>query len=148
MTCGKSYKVLRLKAKEYYKNIGILDCPAFPYEKIHFQNAGFKHLIYKEKRFRPIPDQIRRFKALLYIKEVLNDIRLYSEYRKEDNGITVAHFWSFEKKFSGVLITIIIRKINNGALHFFSVRQEAIKQKPPEGGLAKLAVSFKPSRPS
>jgi len=132
MPHAQSYKSCREEAKLYYKSIGFLICPAIRDEKVYFQNAGFKHLIYKEKRFRPIADQMRRFKALYYVKEILLGAGVPSEYREEKGNSSTARFWAFGKIINGRYIHIILRKINNGPLHFFSVRSEQ-NTKTPEG---------------
>ncbi len=124
MVKKKSYRTIREEAKIYYRNIGVLQCPVFPYEKIYFQNAGFKHLIYKEKKFRPISDQIRRFKSLIHIRETLLNATSFSEYREEKEKLTTAYFWAFEKRINNRIIHIIIRKIDKGPLHFFSIRSQ------------------------
>jgi hypothetical protein len=52
------------KARQEYRAIGFISCPAFGNEPVYFTRKGFKHLIFKEGSYRPISDQIRRMNLL------------------------------------------------------------------------------------
>jgi len=124
MVDKKSYKKLVHESKLYYKSIGTINCVAIPNQCITFNTIGFKHLIYKGKKFRPIPDQVRRLIALRHVKDILTTTLIYSDHRTEYNGTTTANFWSFKKKVDNKNIIVILRKIDNKPLHFFSVMME------------------------
>ena len=89
-------------------------------QNVFFDNTGFKHLTQKGRLHRTIPDQIRRLKLLEYVEPVLKDERSIVEYRcLYMNDKT--HFWGITSIIKGKSIKVVVRKINNGRLTFFSV---------------------------
>ena len=66
-----SYRNKFLSAKKYYKSIGTIKCPALDNELVYFRRDGFEHLIRKDRKIRPIPDQLRRFKLLYKARMVM-----------------------------------------------------------------------------
>ena len=123
MSLTQLYKLEREEAKKYYGGIGVLSCPALN-EEVFFHNSGFRHLIYKETKFRPIPEQLKRFRALRHAKDILCNAISFSEYREEVDRTTTAYFWAFEKEIGKEKITVVLRKIDQGPLHFFSTRSQ------------------------
>ena len=53
----ENWKEYIKEAKEEYKNIGYVECPAFGGESVYFNNYGFKHLVYKGKNPRETTSQ-------------------------------------------------------------------------------------------
>ena len=111
------YKILK-EAEDYYFSIGSIKCTLLDNAPIYFTRKGFRHFIRKKSKFRPISDQVRRFKLLPYIIQVLtskNTIIKYSKGKSYD-------FWSLEKEFdNNQIIKILISKKEEGKYSFFSI---------------------------
>jgi hypothetical protein len=120
----KSYRAIRSKAYKYYTGIGVLICPALNGEKVYFEKAGFRHLIYKGKEPRTMNDQIRRFKSLINVKNILLEANNFTKYRVSVRKNSVAYFWSLNKRIGDKVITVVLRRINSKNIHFFSVLDE------------------------
>jgi hypothetical protein len=121
-------------AKQYYKNIGKVICPALENREVVFLMSGFKHLIYKDKKFRPVAEQLRRFESLYFAKQIIESAEVVDQYRKGRDDLIPAQFWAFDKKIYDQEIRVVLRKIGVGPIHFFSVRSRK-NTKPPEGGM-------------
>lgn len=134
MGVGKKYKQRRTDAERYYKSIGEVICAALGNQKVVFQNRGFKHLIYKDKKFRPVPEQLRRFDALYKVEEIILTAKYVDEYRVEEKGPAQVFFWAFDRRINEESIRVVLRRIGDGPVHFFSVRSRK-NTKPPGGGL-------------
>lgn len=111
-----SYKELFIKAKAYYFQIGSVNCKALNGEHIYFTREGFEHLIRKGRRLRTIPDQIRRFKLLVYAKDIIektHNIEIRDEGRNK--------FFALRETVDKKVITVVILQIGNGKKHFLSI---------------------------
>ncbi len=130
-----NYKHDQFVKKSYssYKNIGSIICPALNNEKINFNKKGFRHLLYKENNRRHDSQQKRRLKLINYAKMIVEGSNKYSEYRSISSDKDTIHFWSLEKLIENSVITLIIRQINNGPKHFFSIMDK--NAKTSQGGL-------------
>jgi hypothetical protein len=71
-----NYWKLFKKARAFYFSLGKIKCPAFNGEEIIFDQRGFKHFLFKSKGKRSIADQIRRFKLLFKIYDLIGNARL------------------------------------------------------------------------
>ena len=107
--------------KKIYREIGYIVCPALDGEKVYFNNKGFTHLLRKNKFLRPINEQIKRLNLLHYCVEILSDTNIKATHKLIKTRKGVAEFWGLEKIINKVRIRIVIRKINRGAIHFFSI---------------------------
>ena len=98
-----SYRNKFIATKKYYKSIGAIQCAALNNELVYFRRDGFEHLIRKDRKIRPIPDQLRRFK-LLYKAEIVMRQGKILEQEIEDG----VYFWTLGHSIDGTLIKIII----------------------------------------
>ncbi len=108
--------------------------------EISFNSDGFLHLIWKvhKKHKRDWKNQVKRFHLLPYIKLVLKGMGYYQEYseelgtfktRKKIRGkmreVEVSKtitYWGFVAIIDNkIRIKIILRKIGEGNIHFWSV---------------------------
>ncbi len=104
-----------------YREFSPVMCPALTNELVHFDDAGFRHMIYKGKDRRPIADQLRRFRLLKKVPEIIANSEVIHR-KKELIGIKdKVLFISFTQTFGNKKITVVIRQIGNGRKHFFSV---------------------------
>lgn len=113
------------KAKENYKQIGNIECPAFNSEKIFFNQKGFRHLIMKSGKYRTHKQQIRRLSLIPKIISVISTSKKIHSYRN-DFGI---EFWSLSKTIDNILIIVVIRQNSkNQPKYFLSVMDKKISK--------------------
>ena len=115
MSRVKNNKFIEDTKKKYFQ-IGSISCPAFCGEKVYFNRHGWNHLIRKGRKFRETRDQIRRIKLLPRALHILRHTKSIRKYRITKIGLSVAYFWELEQ-----VIHVIVRKVNNGRLHLFSI---------------------------
>lgn len=129
-----NYNKLREDAQNYYQQIGAVRCPALENQLVHFNSEGFGHLVYKNKtRQRSKNDQVTRFKLLSKAKMVIGISTTYQEideglmevrrkrFKKIINQTTTVIYWGFVAIIRNTRIKVIIRRVGNGQLHFWSV---------------------------
>jgi hypothetical protein len=125
---NNNYKAAKEKAKEFYGTIGTIFCRALD-SNIVFNRTGFDHLVQKERRMRPKSEQKRRFALLPFAKNILEthngDItykyRNYPQEKVGDTDTTHMHFWALTARQNEKLIKIVIRQLDGGEKHFFSI---------------------------
>lgn len=122
----ENWKEFLTKIKNTYKDIGYITCPAFHDENIHFNHYGFKHILFKTRKFRARSDIRRRFFLLPYAVLILKNNKDIHHYEERIRDGSTAHFWEIRKEIligsKNRVIRIVIRKLNDsGKIHFFSV---------------------------
>jgi len=129
---SKNHKLFIKKAKEEYKKIGHVECPAFDNKKVIFNNYGFNHLIRKGQELRPIEIQIERINLTKkYATQILKSSYNYMTYLKDvDKDNHTAYFWSFISKKDGLNIRVVVRQLENGPKHFFSIHIKRAQTSP------------------
>ncbi len=130
-----SHKSYIKVAYEKYKKINYVECPAFTNEKVYFLKRGFRHLIWKGTKLRDIDEQIDRLSLLRYVPDILKSSNHFKDFNKnklhnQQTGTRV-NFWSFSGEYNQIKITVVIRQINDGPKHFFSVMRRHKKHKTP-----------------
>lgn len=121
-------KALNEKKKQYYK-IGQITCPAFGNETVHFNHHGLRHIIWKHGTPRNISDQKRRLSLIHQATKILTSSQKYIKHTKTSKGeskYSTVYFWSFNQIQGNKLITVIIRQIDDGSKHFYSVMDKRI----------------------
>lgn len=117
----EEFKLFLIKAKNDYKKIGYIECPAFNGERVYFTSAGFIHLIRKDKILRPMKEQIRRLNLMKIVNKIVTNNQKYFEHTLLNNKKPPAQFWSLVIDNNDVYVKVVIRQIGNGNKHFFSV---------------------------
>jgi hypothetical protein len=108
-----------------YNRLGRIKCSAFGGEEIYFNHYGLHHLIYKGDKVRTKDEIIKRFSLILFAPNIIKKIKSVDKEEKRTKGKTHAYFWTIKHKVHHNLwIRIIIRRLNNGTLHFFSIMKE------------------------
>lgn len=131
----ENWKQFIQKARENYYKIDAIPCPAFGGELIYFNKYGFNHLIWKGGEARDINEQIERIRLIPEAVEIIGNSKSFGQHRKYERNsrrggfISVAYFWSFERKTDYGKITVIVRQTNNGLKHFFSVMNKVKSKK-------------------
>ncbi|OGG60521.1 hypothetical protein A3C89_04000 [Candidatus Kaiserbacteria bacterium RIFCSPHIGHO2_02_FULL_50_50] len=128
------YEHSKKKAKEIYKSIGAIICPALDGDYVYFTNVGFNHLVRKGRIPRTKNEQMSRFVLLEHVEPILKDPRANIEYRATTEKRVVnrhgeeyfmestAEFWTFHKRIDDCTIKVVVRKLGTeGDKHFFSI---------------------------
>ena len=130
--------------RELYDSIGIVYCKHLDVDVI-FNAKGFHHLFYNGTgRARSSKEVNYRLKLIPLIIPVIKNAKEFSKRKRngrysrgKDVGIKDVEYWSLEElvgKSGNVPIRVILRKVGNGAIHFWSVmrlRKIKSKQKTP-----------------
>lgn len=92
-------------------------CPAFDGEEINVGREGWEHVV--EGKYRSKMDVLGRICCLERAKYLLEKSTAYQDYekREQDN----AEYWAFEGIVDGIKIKVVIRAIQKGQKHFYSV---------------------------
>ena len=107
--------------KFQYNLLKIATCPAFYGEKIYFNSHGFNHLIRKGRTPRKPGDVQRRLFLLKYVETIIKTCGYYSEYKFVMKNNIKIRFWSLVKVINSRTVTVIIRQIQDGRKHFYSI---------------------------
>ena len=109
------------KAKKEYYKIGSIPCTALNGEHVYFNSYGFNHLIRKGRVPRKIDEQIRRINLVHEaVVMISSEISIYT-YRETTIEKSIGRFWTLKKSNRNIKIQAVIRQLNNGRKHFFSV---------------------------
>ena len=86
-------------------------------------------MIRTSKGTRTIAEQKRRMRLLVEIPAIISNGRSICKYRRLERVSptgekSVAHFWSFKAKVEGKIVIVLVRQVNNGVKHFFSVMDQ------------------------
>jgi hypothetical protein len=115
-----NYWNLYKKAKAFYFGLGKIRCPALNNEEIVFDWRGFRHFLHKGRHNRSIADQIRRFKLLFRIKEMMDGAKIISSRdRKEKTALRPLFYRDGTKE-----VRIIILEDKSGKKYFISVMDQ------------------------
>jgi hypothetical protein len=133
------YNKAKEKAKKIYSNIGTVKCPALGDEYVFFSSFGFNHLVRKGRVPRTKNEQKRRFTLLPYVEKIVKNPKAVIIYRKETikeksnrHGEkilieSIAHFWALIEKIEDCEIKVVVRQLEGGNKHFFSVMGDSVK---------------------
>jgi hypothetical protein len=131
------------EAREDYNKIGRIWSVALN-DYISFNNVGFQHLIRKGKAPRSPRQQIKRLTLIPYATEVilkpsqpvtLREEEKYSPIKRDGIEMMInthVRFWAFHANIENKNIRVIVRQINNGHKHFFSIFEEDKQKRPRE----------------
>ena len=125
------FKLLVEEKRSWYKGIGKVFCPALNEEAV-FNAKGFYHLQRNGSgELRTRKQQILRMNLLRHVPETIRDSGIVDyQIRK---GI---HYWELGKVIGDNQITVILRRVGQGEVHFYSVwKKRRITKKPSEGQL-------------
>lgn len=116
------FKDLYTQSKLKYENFESVICPALNI-KVNFNAKGFNHLTFKNPRNpRNIGDQMNRLKLLDLMFEFIQHTNTFQEYEKiETEGQKVKEYWGLIAIYKNKKLKVILRKIGNGEVHFWSV---------------------------
>jgi hypothetical protein len=132
---SKKYKNAKEVAEGFFRKNSKINSAALG--EVVLNSAGLSHLIWKDekrKHKRDWKNQVKRFHLLQYARQILANMSYYQEYLENLEEIKGEHhgkvfkenkiikYWGFiaiiEDK---IRIKIILRKIGNGNIHFWSI---------------------------
>lgn len=113
-----TFKYAKRLARDFYfgewaKNPPV--CPAFGNEIINIGHEGWDHTITAVRRTKM--DVLSRLFCLERAKFILETATVFQDYRK----VKDLDFWVFESVVDNTKVKVVIRSINNGPKHFYSV---------------------------
>lgn len=121
------YWIMLYKTKKFYRQIKSLRCPTLNNEEVFFTNSGFNHFFERRRFPRPRNDQLRRFYLFKHVVEVLQSTTAIITVRQKESLC----FWTIKEIVQEKTIRVIVRQINNGPKHFFSIMTEKTTKKSP-----------------
>lgn len=138
---------IKSDSKEYYRTLESIVCPALN-ETITFKSVGFNHIIYqKANHERERSSQVLRFKLLPLAVKLIGLSTTYQEYEKiiqkltiERHGVKIHQnkrviFWGLIAIINNRKIKVILRKVGNGDIHFWSIIPSWTTNKTRDGKL-------------
>lgn len=144
-----NYEKIREDAQQLYNDFADVLCPALGIS-VSFSSHGFNHLIYRKGRSeRDRASQIMRFKLLVRAYELIALTTTFQEYEDSLKEFTVkkhkqkvetskqVQYWGLIAIIDNRKIKVILRKIGNGNLHFWSVIPAWITNKSRDGRFIK-----------
>ncbi len=110
--------------KKQYKSLVPCYCPALK-ETVYFNQDGFHHLLFKNRRERSTDEKLYRLSLLPYIHEIIEKSATAKLRIKSENPLVKT--WAISHRIikeDGIQCTakvVVIRKKPNGRLYFLSV---------------------------
>lgn len=120
-----NFKKAIKKAKQYYFEIwkgNEKPSPAFNTEIIKVTKAGWNHIVFSSRR--NASEIVERLSYIKNARELIERSAFIQNYRK----VGAAEYWELQGMFGKVVVRTIIRSINLGEKHIFSVFR--VKQSP------------------
>jgi len=133
------YVACKKWAKKFYKKIGIILSPALNNQYVSFNNIGFTHLI-RKMSLRSRNEQKKRFLLLPKAETIIKNPKAIIVYKKEEKKILIKtrkakilkestiHYWTFVYFTDSKRIKVVIRQVNNGSKHFYSIMDKKVKK--------------------
>lgn len=115
---------LKEQARKFFREVGSVQCPAFPKETITFNSKGINHLFHKgarTNRMRSGKEIAIRAKLLPRAVKLLSLMPVYQQDIVFESDGKMFKFWSVEGVVDNRRIKVIVRQVGNGNKHFWSV---------------------------
>lgn len=136
MVSPEEYNKEKDVARLYYEKIKSVFSPALN-ATVHFNSEGFNHLIYRTKREeRDKASQVLRFKLLPLVADLVRLSTTYQEYEEVMQEVVgqkygkcvkenkLVFFWGIIAIINGRKIKVVLKKVGNGQIIFWSVIPE------------------------
>ncbi|HEY4488940.1 MAG TPA: hypothetical protein VJA87_00425 [Candidatus Paceibacterota bacterium] len=128
-----NYEKIREDARSLYGETRPVHSPALN-DRVHFTAEGFNHIIFKGSRSeRERPSQVMRFKLLPRAVRLIAHANTFQEFEETIKEFEVkarkkrvrksksVRYWGIIAIFEGRKIKVILRKIGDGQVHFWSI---------------------------
>lgn len=109
------------KQKDLYNKIGVVHCSVLGGEAVYFNNRGYNHLLRKLGKLRDRKEQVERLKLIRFVKVVIEDKNVELSMRIDEKKNGAATFWSLTTSIGSNRVKVVLRKIKDGKIHFFSI---------------------------
>ena len=128
-TESKSVKQRLDEISDKYSSIGSVYCKAIR-SNVIFNRHGWKHLVYKgNKQRRNKADALLRIGAFSWVVETVKHTQTISteiRYQRINGRVLPVTYhelqYTFHKKSRDVKIVVVLRQIDDGDIHYYSVR--------------------------
>jgi hypothetical protein len=108
---------LKNTIKTRYQNFEKVICPALDLQ-VSFNAKGFHHITKKSDNDpRPITDQINRLNLIDLTYDLIKHTNTFQEYEKTET----TEYWGLIAIYKNKKLKVILRKVGNGNVHFWSV---------------------------
>ena len=128
-----NYENLREDTRKLYDEARLIHSPALD-DRVSFTAEGFNHIIFKAaRRERERSSQVMRFKLLPRAIRLVAHANTFQEFeetikefevkarKKRHKKSKPVRYWGIIAIFEGRKIKVILRKIGEGQLHFWSI---------------------------
>lgn len=136
------YKKRLDNARKIYSENNIIRCPYFN-KNITINSEGFHHLCFSNQRERKREEQLLKFSLLSLAFDVIKNSGTLQEYRKtmlvisnryskdKSKEMKEVEYWGLVAIISdpAIKIKVILRKVGNGNIHFWSVMPQGKRNK-------------------
>lgn len=130
----QQYEKERTKGEVLYTTLKPVKCKAIEGEMVHFTSEGFNHIVYKrKKKERGKGDQVMRFRCLDLARKILECTTTLQEKdlqhvetvvktkKKRHKVMRPVRFWGFIAIMHNKKVKVIVKKIGEGKIVFWSV---------------------------
>ncbi len=115
------YLSIKAHALKHINETSLVDCPALG-QVVKIDKQGFKHVIFmKGRHVRDRKSQNTRFKLIPLAIESIKSTTKIDNYRIESVDNIDYQYWSFDENIQNKRFRVVLRKVGNGSIHFWSV---------------------------
>ena len=122
---NKTHARFTEKVRAEYRKIRNVRCTALLGERVYFNRHGFNHLLRKGRRLRNEEEQKRRLELVTSAPLILAKAQSIYKYEQISHKGSIAQFWNLSGRIVfgrvNMMAHVIVRKLNNGRMHFFSI---------------------------
>ena len=151
----EKFELARSEAEAEYKAVGSVKCP-YLNELVHFNNEGFKHLLFKSwNKSRLRTEQYTRLRLLPLAVKAIKLSHTLQEYDKRQlfvrqkgktwsKTLKTVKYYVFMAIFPNVRIKVIVKHIDGGVPFFYSLYPSWGMKKNNDGSKQKVFISGDP----
>ncbi|MFA6404691.1 MAG: hypothetical protein WCW03_01705 [Candidatus Paceibacterota bacterium] len=114
------YQISSNNIRKYYYSIGSVFSPALK-QIVIFNHYGLRHLFGNRNGVRSKKEILHRYNLLKYTEIILSNVKEISGTRKLMGRKSIMEFFSIERYIDDKKVRLIIRRLNKGVLHFYSI---------------------------
>ena len=129
----ENYDVVKTEALAVYNSFKPTKCQALGGQIVNFTAEGFNHILYKFKHERSKTDQFMRLKVIDLAQKLIGVTSTIQEKdqkigmfpiklnKKRTEISKIIKYWAFIAIIENKKIKVVIRKVGEGKIHFWSV---------------------------
>ena len=113
-----NFKGLLQQRRSEYRDYRPISCPLLG-DKVIFNTEGFEHILFrKRKKERSLIERVVRLTLLPFARLTISNATGY-EFRKHAD----IQYWGLELAIGDARIRVVLKKVGNGELQFWSIMQ-------------------------